>query len=50
MIYCNGAWVIWNNFQFEYENKIFLILIDEHYGESKTLLFSTVYAFLIESE
>jgi hypothetical protein len=50
MLYCVDNWVICNNSQFEDENKRFLILIDEHIGESSILLFPNVYAFLIESE
>jgi hypothetical protein len=34
MFYSVGNCVICNNSQYEDENKRFLILIDEHYGES----------------
>jgi hypothetical protein len=50
MIYSMDNWVICINSLFEDEYKRFLILSDEHYGESSILLFRTVYAFLIESQ
>jgi hypothetical protein len=34
MLYSVGNWVICNNSQFDDENTRFLILIEEHYGES----------------
>jgi hypothetical protein len=45
MLYFDDNWDICNNYQFENEIKRFLILIDEHYGETKILLFRKVYAF-----
>jgi hypothetical protein len=34
MLYSDGNWDICNNSQFEDEIKRFLILIDEHFGDS----------------
>jgi hypothetical protein len=44
-LYSIGNWFPCNNSQFEDENKGFLILIDEHYGESYIMPFRTVMGF-----